>query len=135
MLFRSEFNWDEVHEIAEQLEHISSPELVRRLEKFLNFPKFDPHGDPIPDSEGRILKPRRILLSEMQEGESGEVVGVEDSSPDFLKFLEGKKLGLGIRLTVVQKHNYDHSVDITLGRQKQVLNISKDVSANIYVAK
>src|SRR5690606_20605828 len=121
------FNWDEVHDIAEQLEHISSPELVSRLDKFLNFPKYDPHGDPIPDERGKITAVKRLLLSELAGGDSGKVVGVNDSSPAFLRYLESKDIRLGCKIKVLETHEYDLSMDIRLTDTKQNLTISKDV--------
>lgn len=129
------FNWDEVHDIAEQLEHISSPELVKRLDKFLDFPKYDPHGDPIPDHEGKIKPSKRNLLSAFYKGESGKLVGVDDSSSSFLKFLESKKLALGCEIIVYEKFDYDDSMDIKIMGTKEHLNISKEVSRNLYLIK
>ena len=74
------FNWDEVHEIAEQLEHIDSPILVKRLDEFLGYPKFDPHGDPIPDERGEFQAMPQITLSEMAPNQSGLLVGVKDTN-------------------------------------------------------
>jgi len=129
------FNWDEVHEIAEQLEHISSPELVKRLDKFLDFPKYDPHGDPIPDHEGNIIPSKRNLLSAFNSGESGKLVGVDDSSSSFLKFLESKKLSLGCQIIVKEKFDFDDSMELEISGLKGKLNISKEVSRNLYLIK
>ena len=109
------FNWDEVHDIAEELEHINSSELVKRLDNFLNFPKFDPHGDPIPDAKGNFTKPDRFLVSECVDGDHGILVGVNDSSTSFLKFLESRKLTLGTTLSIIRSHDFDHSFDIEVG--------------------
>ena len=81
-----EFKWDEVHDLAEELEHIGSSEITNRLEEFLDFPKVDPHGDPIPDREGNIDLSDQIPLTELLKGESGLVTGVKDSSSDFLRY-------------------------------------------------
>ena len=129
------FSWDEVHDIAEQLEHISSPELVSRLDQYLNFPKFDPHGDPIPDADGKIKEGERFLISVCQTGDSGKLVGVADSSTSFLKFLETKELTLGIQIRIKEKQEYDLSVDIELVDQKKLLNISNEVASNLFLAK
>ena len=129
------FNWDEVHDIAEQLEHISSPELVKRLDEFLNFPQYDPHGDPIPDANGNFKPLERHLLCDLEKNESGQLVGVNDSSPSFLRFLESKKLTLGSIITVLEYFDYDGSMDILLQNQNEKLNISKEVSQNLYLIK
>lgn len=127
------FEWDEVHDIAEQLEHISSPELVERLDKFLQFPKFDPHGDPIPDQNGKIRNLKRALMSDFQPGESGKIVGVNDSSTAFLKFLDSKGVGLGSKIEIIQVHEFDHSMDILIEGSKNTINLSKEVTTNLFI--
>ncbi len=129
------FSWDEVHEIAEQLEHINSPELVTRLDKFLGFPEYDPHGDPIPDNDGKIKPSRRKLLSEFEEGQTGKLVRVDDSSSSLLQFLESKKLILGSEISLVEKFEYDGSIEIKIHGHRNNLNISREVSENLYLAK
>ena len=91
------FTWDEVHEIAEQLEHIQSEELTKRLSDFLGNPKYDPHGDPIPDEKGHIQPQSKHLLAELSETEVGVIVGVEEHSPTFLRYLDEINLGLGAK--------------------------------------
>ena len=127
------FSWDEVHDIAEQLEHISSSELVRRLDQYLDFPRLDPHGDPIPDDKGKIKRPKRKLLSDCVEGNQGQLVGVKDSSVDFLRFLEDRKLTLGIGLEVRSVHHFDSSMDLVLVDSGKVLNVSDRVTKNLYI--
>ncbi len=129
------FNWDEVHDIAEQLEHISSPELVKRLDKFLDYPKYDPHGDPIPDDEGKMKKTSRTLLSEFKTGDKGQLVGVKDSSPSFLKYLESMNLSLGSNIQLVQKFDFDESMEIKLEGKREAFNISKVVSSNLFLLR
>lgn len=129
------FAWDEVHEIAEQLEHISSSELVERLNKYLDFPKFDPHGDPIPDEKGKIKKIKRDLLSECKKGDSGKIVGVEDSSAEFLQFLENRGLFLGCRLLVLECYPFDNSMDVEITDTKTFTNLSMTAGKNIYLNK
>jgi DtxR family Mn-dependent transcriptional regulator len=105
------FRWDEVHELAEQLEHIDSEELTKRLDDFLGNPSFDPHGDPIPDQNGKITEPLpRIALDCMEPGQSGIVVGVEDSSAEFLQYLDSVRLTLGVRVKVLNRFDFDRSV-------------------------
>lgn len=126
------FSWDEVHEIAEQLEHIKSSELVERLDEYLNFPKFDPHGDPIPDAEGNFTFRKQLPLSELKEGDKAVVVGVQDHSPAFLRYLERLELTLGAELILMERFEYDESVRIQLpGGAEQVL--SKKVTQNLFV--
>jgi len=129
------FSWDEVHEIAEQLEHIASPELVKRLDKFLNYPKFDPHGDPIPDIDGKIKAAKRVLMSDCSIHDEGQLVGVNDSSTSFLQFLESKQLILGINLKIKDKHEFDQSMDIELIDINQILNVSHSVASNLFLVK
>lgn len=128
------FTWDEVHEIAEQLEHIKSSELVERLDEYLNFPKFDPHGDPIPDAEGNFTFRKQLPLSELKEGDKAVVVGVQDHSPAFLRYLERLELMLGAEFVLLERFEYDESVRIQLkGGVEQVL--SKKVTQNLFVQR
>ena len=96
------FSWDEVHEIAEQLEHIQSDQLINRLDKFLGQPKFDPHGDPIPDADGKFAKRKQLQLLALEVGEVGIVVGVLEHSTAFLQYLDKMHLGLGVKVEVLE---------------------------------
>ena len=126
------FKWDEVHDIAEQLEHIDSIELTNRLDSFLEYPKYDPHGDPIPDEGGHFNDNRRMVeLSEMNAGDKGVIAGVNDTSAEFLQFLDGQKLLLGTALTVKNKFEYDGSLQIESGNKEFM--ISKKVAENICI--
>ncbi len=126
-----EFNWDEVHEIAEQLEHIKSDKLIQRLDKFLEYPKRDPHGDPIPDALGNFAVVDKVLLSDLDKGESGICVGVKDSSPAFLQFLDKNNLVLGKNIKVIEKETFDLSMLIKTGDGE--LRISHLISENLYI--
>lgn len=108
------FSWDEVHDIAEQLEHIKSVELVNRLDNFLGNPKFDPHGDPIPNAEGKFTLRNQVSLDQFTIGEEGTLVGVKEHDKDFLQFLDKLEIGLGSQLKVVDKNNFDHSKKILI---------------------
>jgi len=132
---RLAFGWEEVHEIAEQLEHIKSKELINRIDKLLDFPRFDPHGDPIPDKDGNVmLNKDTVLASELKVGEAGVIVGVNDTSTSFLKYLEGQRLTLGATIKVNTVYEYDNSIAIiTNGNQE--LTISSQVSNNICLKK
>jgi len=126
------FSWDEVHDIAEQLEHIKSVELVQRLDHFLGEPKFDPHGDPIPDFEGKFAFRKQSPLADLKKGEVGTVVGVDDHSTAFLQYLDRMQLVLGTKVEVLEKFEYDESVKVVLnGKKEEVL--SKKVSRNLFV--
>ncbi|MEO6039117.1 MAG: metal-dependent transcriptional regulator, partial [Saprospiraceae bacterium] len=125
------FAWDEVHEMAEQLEHVQGDALISRLDAFLDHPQFDPHGDPIPDAEGRWTLRAQRLLAEMQPGDRGAVSGVEDHSTAFLQYLEQLGLLLGAEIELLERMGYDQSVRVRIQNQEQVL--SEKVSRNLYV--
>jgi DtxR family Mn-dependent transcriptional regulator len=127
------FTWDKIHEIAEQMEHIRSDELVHKLDEFLGFPKFDPHGDPIPNAEGKFTLRVQILLSLMRKGEKGVVIGVKEHDDEFLKFLSSKNIGLGSEIIVLDKNSYDKSSQILLGDKE--LTITEKVSKQIFMKR
>jgi DtxR family Mn-dependent transcriptional regulator len=106
------FNWDEVHEIAEQLEHINSAKLIERLDEFLLYPLFDPHGDPIPDSKGKIRKSSFIKLSNAKLKNHYKVMGVRDHSTLFLKYLEKNNFVIGTSFQVISMEDFDGSFQI-----------------------
>ncbi len=126
-----DFSWDEVHDIAEQLEHIKSEKLINKLDDFLGNPTEDPHGDPIPDVNGRIIKIEKMLLSEISENESGICVGVKDTSSEFLKYLDKQHIALGSEITVLAKESFDQSVRILV--ENRELTISNKIAANLFV--
>jgi len=126
------FSWDEVHEIAEQLEHIQSPELVTRLDNFLGNPKFDPHGDPIPDEDGNFTFRKQIQLSKLAVGTTGVVVGVQEHSTPFLQYLDKVGLGLGAEIEVIEKFEFDESLKIKLNNSSDII-LSHKVSQNLFI--
>jgi len=126
------FAWDEVHEVAEQLEHIQSPLLIERLDAYLNYPKFDPHGDPIPDAYGDVRTRPRCALNEMDIDQSGQIVAVKDSSAAFLRYLDKVGAYIGARIKILDKVEFDGSIEILVD-QKKTLFMSKDVASNILV--
>lgn len=129
-----EFSWDEVHDMAEQLEHIQSSELVERLDSFLGFPKFDPHGDPIPNAEGVFAFRKQSPLLDLNVGDQGIVVGVQDHTTAFLQYLDRLQLILGTAIKLVERFEYDESVKVIINqRTEQVL--SKKVAQNLFVQK
>ena len=126
-----EFHWDEVHDIAEQMEHINSVELIKRLDAFLGHPDFDPHGDPIPDKDGNIKKAEKRLLSELIKNQIGICVGVKESSPEYLQYLDKKKISIGTKINVLGKEFFDGSMMIQAGRDQ--FFVSKQIAENLYV--
>ena len=128
------FHWDEVHEVAEQLEHIKSPLLIQRLDEFLDYPKFDPHGDPIPDENGEFTEKKRMPLNEFEIGEKGVVVAVDDSSPAFLRYLDKVGISIGTLLKVEDKIEFDGSMEINIDGKRNI-NISGTIARNILVAQ
>src|SRR5689334_3819505 len=129
------FGWDEVHAVAEQLEHISSDKLIERLDEFLGYPSADPHGDPIPDSNGKIPTQRSVLLSSLAEGDKAVISGVVDHHPSFLKYLESIGLNVGTAMKVEDIAGYDRSMNILTGNKKSVIHISNDIAKNLLVIK
>jgi DtxR family Mn-dependent transcriptional regulator len=126
-----DFSWDEVHDIAEQLEHIKSEKLINKLDDFLGNPTEDPHGDPIPDAHGRIIAVEKQLLSELQANQCGLCVGVKDNSSDFLKYLDKQQIGLGTKIEVVAKETFDLSLKIKVNDTEFV--ISNKIASNLFV--
>ncbi|NNE56293.1 MAG: metal-dependent transcriptional regulator [Flavobacteriales bacterium] len=128
------FGWEEVHDIAEQLEHIKSPQLVRRLDEFLDNPTVDPHGDPIPDADGNmIIDPEVIPLAKLETGEHGVIMGVKDSSPSFLTYLQEVNLVLGSQLEVANRFDFDQSLSVKNG--DGAMHVSAKVGENLLVKK
>jgi DtxR family Mn-dependent transcriptional regulator len=125
------FTWDEVHDVAEELEHIHSEKLINRLEEFLGFPKEDPHGDPIPDRNGQIIKVEKQLLSEIELQTKVICLGVKDSSPIFLQYLDKHQISLGSIIEVVSKEPFDLSLTVIID-QKEIL-ISHKIASNLFV--
>lgn len=126
-----DFSWDEVHDVAEELEHIHSEKLINRLEEFLGFPQEDPHGDPIPDRNGQIVKVEKQLLSEIPLHTKVICLGVKDSSPSFLQYLDKNQISLGSIIEVVNKELFDMSLTVTI-QQKEFL-ISHKIASNLFV--
>ena len=126
-----DFQWDEVHEIAEQLEHIKSDELIQRLDLFLEHPDFDPHGDPIPDRNGYIKPTKKKLLSKLKKNQRGICVGVKESSATFLQYLDTRKIGIGSSITVIDKEEFDQSMTILVSNKQ--FFITKKTAENLYL--
>lgn len=127
------FSWDEVHDVAEQLEHIKSAKLIDEIDALLGFPKYDPHGDPIPDKEGNLDQIEKNLLSILKIGEKGICVGVHDSSSTFLQFLDKQNIALGKELEVIEKEEFDESMTIKINQNE--ITISNKIANNLYIQK
>ena len=126
------FSWSEVHEVAEQLEHIQSDKLLDQLDKFLGFPKFDPHGDPIPDAQSKILAVNGKPLSEMSAGKAAKVVNVIENDPAFLTYLDKLGIGLKVVLAVKEVQPVDKSLRIAIKGKKEIF-LSREVAQKILV--
>lgn len=127
------FRWDEVHDLAEQLEHIHSDSLVNKLDAYLGFPKADPHGDPIPDSNGILPKSKSVLLSSLSAGDQGRFTGVTDHSAPFLNFLDKSGISLGDLIRVKNIEEYDQSFKLQLKGKKEVM-VSYKVANSILIS-
>lgn len=126
------FNWDEVHAIAEELEHVRSIELIQRLDHFLGNPRFDPHGDPIPDQSGKMEIIHQISLDQLKENQQAVVTGVGDQSSSLLDVLNKKKISIGTKLEVKQRFEYDQSIEIKI-RNQPLVTLSEQLAKKIFV--
>lgn len=127
------FHWDEVHEVAEQLEHIQSKTLIEKIDMFLDYPKVDPHGDPIPDSKGKLPELHTMACDQLKEGQQATIRGVKDSNSDLLKLLSKIGAHPGKKIKILSRESYDESTEVQLDGQR--VFISKEVSKNILVEK
>lgn len=124
------FNWDEVHEVAEQLEHIQSPLLIEKLDGFLGHPSVDPHGHPIPDKDGKIQEVKQMPLADMQAGRKSAVYSVRDGSPEFLRYLSKIGISIGVSLKILERIEFDGSLEILINNKDKVF-ISRQASENL----
>lgn len=125
------FSWDEVHEVAEQLEHIHSEKLIRELDRFLDHPSRDPHGDPIPDAEGRIKDSQSQVLSSLGVGTSCRLVSVNDASVAFLRYVSELGLALSSEIEILEKRDFDQSMLIRFNEKE--VSVSKTFADNVFV--
>ena len=125
------FNWNEVHEVAEQLEHVSNKKLIDKLDEYLAFPKFDPHGDPIPDTNGKMETGKQISLSELSINKPAKVCFIANQSDSLLEHLSDKKINIGATVVVKRKFSFDDSLEIKL--DNKLLTISDQLAKNIFV--
>jgi len=126
------FKWDEVHDMAEEMEHISSKELADRLDKFMGYPKYDPHGDPIPDCDGKFKAHELKPVSAIAIDESGVIAGVRDHSAEFLQYLAKQELTIGKKIKVAEIVDYDHSMLLNIDEKK--IHISREVANNLLIS-
>ena len=126
-----QFSWDEVHAIAEELEHIQSDKLIERLDAFLGYPKKDPHGDLIPNKEGEFSEAAQTLLSELKDGDRRTLVAVKNTSKEFLVYLNKMEIALGDTIEVLSKEPFDNSMLLKVNDHK--VSLSATVCRNIYV--
>jgi DtxR family transcriptional regulator, Mn-dependent transcriptional regulator len=127
-----QFGWDEVHEVAEELEHITSKKLIDKLDAFLEYPKFDPHGDPIPDSNGRMISLKQVNLIDLPVNNVAEIVSVGSQSTELLELLKHKNLGIGTVIEVKKKFAFDHSIEIKIKNQPAFI-ISQQLAQALFV--
>jgi DtxR family Mn-dependent transcriptional regulator len=127
-----QFTWDEVHEVAEQLEHIQSSLLIEKLDSFLGHPTVDPHGHPIPDKNGKIQEAKCLPLSDTAIKRKTYIQSVKNGTPSFLQYLSKIGLYLGANVTVIEKIEFDGSLEILIDGKKKVF-ISKDAAQNLLV--
>lgn len=125
------FDWNEVHLLAEELEHVSSKQLIDRLDQYLGFPQFDPHGDPIPDNKGKIKSLNKISLFELPFNQSAQVRQVTNQSKEMLEILEHKNICIGTKLEVKKHFHFDHSVELKI--KNTIVTISEQLAKNIFV--
>jgi DtxR family Mn-dependent transcriptional regulator len=126
------FSWNEVHEIAEELEHVKSEKLINRLSEFLGNPTTDPHGDPIPDASGKMNKIKQLVSLDKATSKRLEVAGVSDQSSSLLEFLNAKGIRLGTQIEIIERYDFDNSVEIKIKNQS-AFTISEQVSKTIMV--
>ncbi|HMH33917.1 MAG TPA: metal-dependent transcriptional regulator [Puia sp.] len=127
-----QFGWDEVHEVAEELEHISSKKLIDRLDSFLDFPQTDPHGDPIPDSQGKFNTTRQQSLLEIPLNKPALVSGIAGQTNEMLELLQHKHIGIGTRIEIRKKFPFDNSIELKIPN-KPIITLSEQVARNILV--
>ena len=125
------FNWSEVHNIAEQLEHIRSEELIDRLDSFLGYPAFDPHGEPIPTREGKIPAINTIPLSQLELGTQGKIIGVTIDEKSFLDYLTKLDISIGSKIKILEKNDFDQSLEIKIDDTNQ--HISNNVAEHLLI--
>lgn len=127
-----DFSWDEVHDVAEELEHVSSEKLINKLDAYLGFPRFDPHGDPIPDEKGAIASDKLISLNNQPENKPCIVSKIGNQSVSILEMLEQKNIAIKTRLEIIKKYPFDGSMEVKVGRSRTTI-LTKELAHNIFI--
>ncbi|MEC8286358.1 MAG: metal-dependent transcriptional regulator, partial [Bacteroidota bacterium] len=125
------FSWSKVHNIAEQLEHVNSEELIDKLDHFLAYPQIDPHGDPIPQKNGTIAELNQRLLSELKHGEEGIITGIKKGTPSLLNFLDMKNIKLGDQIQLISIIEFDQSAEVII--HEKTINLSEKICSNLLI--
>jgi DtxR family Mn-dependent transcriptional regulator len=133
LLDKLDYRWDQIHEIAEELEHISNSDLADRLDKFLGFPEYDPHGDPIPKANGKLPKTYSVTLANVKEGDKCRVAAVRDTSSSFLQYLVKLNIGIGTQIQVLEKISFDQSLVISINGAERT-TVSQKFGENILIS-
>jgi DtxR family transcriptional regulator, Mn-dependent transcriptional regulator len=128
------FTWDEVHDVAEQLEHIQSPLLIEKLDEFLGYPTADPHGHPIPDKDGKVPSMKLIPLSESIVNKKAVVRSVKDGSPSFLQYLSKIGIYIGAKIAILDKIEFDSSLEVLIDNKTRIF-ISRDAAENLLITE
>jgi DtxR family Mn-dependent transcriptional regulator len=125
------FTWDEVHDVAEQLEHVKSPKLINELDRFMDFPKKDPHGEVIPDAEGNYRTFEKVTLASLDSGTICKLISVNDGSVEFLRYVSEIGLALSSEIKVIEKRSFDNSVKIEFN--DSIETVSQKFADNVFV--
>jgi len=128
------FSWDQVHDIAEQLEHVNSDDLITKLDDYLGHPKYDPHGDPIPNADGKFTLRNQVTLHNVEKNDAGTVVGVREHDTPFLQFLNQLGIKLGTKIKVLNHIDYDHSMKVLIDDQTEQV-LSHKACTNLFIKK
>ena len=126
------FEWDKVHAIAEELEHVSSIDLIQKLDTFLNYPQTDPHGDPIPDKNGKVPNIKQLSMAEIAEKKTVIVSSVSNQSTEMLELMKHYNVGIGTEVKIIKRFSFDGSVEIKVSKQVPCI-LSEQVAKNIFV--
>ena len=132
LVHKLQFEWDEVHEVAEQLEHVESKKLIEKLDAFLDFPRFDPHGDPIPDSNGKMSIQHEVNIIDLPFNKQAEITSVRNQSTELLELLKHKNINIGTKLEVKKKFDFDNSIEVKM-KNISPITISEQLAKALFV--
>ncbi len=133
LLEKLDYRWDEIHDIAEELEHIKYHDLADRLDRFLGFPEYDPHGDPIPKANGKMARPFSASLADGKVGSTYRVAAVRDTSSDFLQYLHKLEIGIGTQIRLIEQIAFDRSLVISINNG-EAATVSAKFGENILIS-